>query len=52
MAGVRAALVKQKRDATIVRAIATFYVISIEQLHERLLCLAHVEDSSFLLVNA
>ena len=32
-------------------AITMFYVISVEQLHQRLLCLTHVENSSFLLVN-
>lgn len=32
----------------IMRAIAMLYVIPIKQLHERLLCLAHIKDPSFL----
>ncbi len=28
-----------------------FNVMSVEELHERLLCLAHVKNPSFLLVN-
>ena len=46
-----ATLVEQETNPTISTAIMMFYVMSVEELHQRLLRLAHVKNPSFLLVN-